>query len=68
MQFIRFITAATLAGLATAIALDADASTGSQPAPRVVTAAEIEAAVDAAQAMAKQIEDENKRARKEQER
>ncbi|QAY78285.1 hypothetical protein [Sphingosinicella sp. BN140058] len=47
---IRFFTAFTLAALATAIGLDAGASP--QPAPRSVTAAQIEAAVDAAQAQA----------------
>jgi hypothetical protein len=55
MQIIRFFTAFTLAATATAIALDADASPR-EPAPRIVTAAEIESAVDQAQAMANQVE------------
>lgn len=50
MQMIRFFTAFTLAALATAIALDAGATP--PPAPRTVTAEQIEAAVDAAQAQA----------------
>jgi hypothetical protein len=58
MQFVRFITAGTLAALATAIALDADAKPPIQP--RVVTAAQIEAAVDEAQAMADQVKAEAK--------
>ena len=54
MQIIRFLTAFTLAALATAIALDAEATPGA-PA-RIVTAEEIHNAVDAAQAQANQIE------------
>ncbi|TFI58551.1 hypothetical protein E2493_08995 [Sphingomonas parva] len=58
MQFVRFITAGTLAALATAIALDADA-TPPQP-PRVVTAEQIFSAVDEAQAMANQIDKDDR--------
>ena len=56
MQIIRFFTAFTLAALATAVALDADASPREQAPVRIVTAAEIEEAVDEAQAMANQVE------------
>ena len=55
MQFVRFITAGTLAALATAMALDADA-TPPQPT-RMVTAEQIFSAVDEAQAMANQSEE-----------
>ena len=50
MQMIRFLTAFTLAALATAIALDA----GATPPPRdpVVTAEQIETAVGEAQSQA----------------
>ena len=54
MQIIRFLTAFTLAALATAIALDAEATPGA-PA-RIVTAEEIHDAVDAAQAQANQLD------------
>lgn len=50
MQMIRFLTAFTLAALATAIALDAGASPRSES--HTVTAEQIEAAVNAAQAQA----------------
>ena len=48
MPLIRFLTAFTLAALATAVALDA----GVAPPPRVVTAEQIETAVSDAQAQA----------------
>ena len=58
MQIVRFFTAFTLAALVTAIALDAEASP--RPQPRDVSAEEIVAAVDEAQAMANQIRAERK--------
>ena len=53
MQILRFLTAFILAALATAIALDAEA-TPPKPA-RTVTAEQIHAAVDEAQAIADRI-------------
>ena len=61
MQILRFLTAFTLAALATAIALDAEATP--QPA-RTVTAEQIEAAVDEAQAITDQNAAEAKTERK----
>ena len=55
MQIIRFLTAFTLSALATAIALDAEATPGAPT--RIVTAEEIHSAVDEAQAQANQFDE-----------
>ena len=61
MQMIRFLTAFTLAALATAIALDA----GATPPPRdIVTAEQIETAVGEAQLQANLTADGRAMARK----
>ena len=62
MQILRFLTAFILAALATAIALDAEANPR-QPGASV-TAEQIHAAVDEAQAIADRIEAEEKAKKK----
>ena len=62
MQILRFLTAFILAALATGIALDAEA-TPRRPASNL-TAEQIHAAVDEAQAIADRIEAEEKARKK----